>query len=143
MDIQALSDRAEIEQLLARYCHVLDGGDWPALRALFTLDASVDYSAFGGPAGDVEAMVAFLQEVAGGLVGTQHLSGSIAIEIDGDRATVRSAGQVVLTSMADGEGEQNQFIGLWYADRLSRTADGWRFAHRLQERAWMSAVMPG
>ena len=28
------------------------------------------------------------------------------------------------------------FVGLWYADRLVRTADGWRFAERVEQLSY-------
>ena len=34
MDLREISDRMEINELLARYCHALDRQDWPAYRAL-------------------------------------------------------------------------------------------------------------
>jgi ketosteroid isomerase-like protein len=46
--IQELSDRVEIEQLMARYCHALDNRDWDALRQVFTEDAIHDDSVAGG-----------------------------------------------------------------------------------------------
>lgn len=40
--IRALEDHHQIAQLRARYCHVLDDRDWPALADLFTADGEFD-----------------------------------------------------------------------------------------------------
>ena len=44
MDIQEISDRLEIQQVLIDYCHAIDDFDWDALDRVFTPDAIIDYS---------------------------------------------------------------------------------------------------
>ena len=50
---QELSDRLEIQDLLVDYSHAIDTRDWDALDDVFTPDAFIDYSAFGGSTGDL------------------------------------------------------------------------------------------
>ena len=45
MDAQAVQDKLEIHELLARYARGVDTKDWDGLRAVFSADASFDYSA--------------------------------------------------------------------------------------------------
>jgi hypothetical protein len=35
------------------------------------------------------------------------------------------------------------FIGIWYVDRYTRTADGWRIAARSEERSYVHNPPPG
>jgi uncharacterized protein (UPF0305 family) len=44
MDLQALNDIAEIRQLKARYCRLLDSEEWDAWAECFTPDLTVDIS---------------------------------------------------------------------------------------------------
>jgi hypothetical protein len=142
MNGQEIADRLAINELLARYCHAIDQHRWTDLRALFADDAQVDFTAFGGPKGDPDMLVAFLQPVVEGLAGSYHSTASIMCDIDGDRASVRLAAHVVMTAKRSDGSEQNNHIGLWYEDELARAAAGWRFARRTQKRAWVDAAAP-
>lgn len=140
MDAGAVADRLEIHELLARYCHAIDQHCWADLRALFMPDARVDFTAFGGPVGDIDALIAFLWPVVEGLAGTYHSTASIMCDLDGDSASVRSAAHVVMTTSGPDGREQHNQIGLWYEDELARTDAGWRFAGRTQKRGWVAAI---
>lgn len=137
---QEVADRLAIHDLLARYCHAIDQHHWSDLRALFVDDAQVDFTAFGGPRGDADMLIAFLRPVVEGLAGSYHSTASIMCDLDGDRATVRSAAHVVMSSTAPGGGEQHDHIGLWYEDEVTRADAGWRFAKRTQKRAWVNSI---
>ena len=69
MDLREISDRMEINELLARYCHALDRQDWPAYRALFTPDAKMDFAAFGGPVGLAITALTLLRQALTGWCG--------------------------------------------------------------------------
>ena len=140
MNGQEVADRLAIHDLLARYCHAIDQHRWTDLRALFADDARVDFTAFGGPRGDADMLIAFLQRVVEGLAGSYHSTTSIMCDLDGDRATVRSAAHVVLSSKGPDGDEQHNHVGLWYEDELARAPTGWRFARRTQKRAWVGTV---
>ncbi|BDB70247.1 hypothetical protein Cthiooxydans_26590 [Comamonas thiooxydans] len=51
MTLQDISDKVEINELLARYCHALDEKDWHSFQAIFLPDVILDFTAFGGPKG--------------------------------------------------------------------------------------------
>lgn len=137
MNLQEVADRIEIHEVLARYCHALDQKDWPAFRALFTEDATLDFTAFGGPKGSAGELEAFLTPVLEGVAGSQHMVSTVMIDIEGDRARSRSAAIVPMT-IATVEGrEETSFSGLWYEDQLARTAAGWRIYVRKQVRGWV------
>lgn len=136
MDIQSLSDRLEIQELLVRYCHAVDRRDWVGFRALFTPHARLDFSAFSGPTCDVQAMIEFLEGVLATLHPGQHTISTSLVEIDGDRASARTAAHVMVGSPREEEPRVTQ-IGLWYRDALVRTPAGWRIANRVQEYGWV------
>jgi hypothetical protein len=131
-----VADRLAIQDLIARYAVVVDGRDYDALDGLFTPDARIDFTAFGGPSGTPADIKAFLADSLAIFSRTQHMMGLPSITVDGDRASARTSchNPMVLTD-ADGT-TKVWLIGLWYDDALVRTPAGWRFAARRQERCY-------
>ena len=140
VDMRDVADRLEVNELMARYCHALDQKDWPAFHAVFTDDAILDFTAFGGPKGTAGALQNFLVPVLDSLIGSQHMVSTVIVDIDGDRAKARSAAIVPMTARAADGSEQTSLSGLWYEDQLVRTPGGWRICHRRQVRGW--AISP-
>jgi hypothetical protein len=62
------------------------------------------------------------------------------LDLDGDTATSRTILFNPMVHRDDEGGEQVFFIGLWYRDRLVRTAEGWRIAERYEEMAYSHNV---
>jgi hypothetical protein len=140
---QEISDRLEIQELLVRYSHAVDTRDWDALAQVFTPDATIDYTTFGGIKGDFAAIRAFLQASMPHFSGYQHLIANIVLEIDGDEARGRTAClNPMVIDRGDGSEPHVFFCGLWYRDRLVRTAQGWRIADRRQERSYIFNAPP-
>ena len=48
MDIQEISDRLEINNLLIDYCSAVDAKNFAEFDRIFTADALIDYTALGG-----------------------------------------------------------------------------------------------
>lgn len=131
-----VADKLAIQELIARYPIVVDGGDFDRLADLCTPDAVIDFTAFGGPAGTVPEIVSFLRDSLGVFRRTQHMMGLPAITLDGDRATARTSCTNPMVIDNDDGSTAVWLIGLWYDDDLVRTKDGWRFAARRQERCY-------
>ncbi len=108
-------DHAEIRNLLAQYCLLLDLDDMDAWLQLFTDDAV--YEVYGHQGVGHDGIRKLLTGAPGGL----HLGGPPVIELDGDRATTL---RNLLFADAS-TGEQRSAV---YDDDLVRTADGWRIA---------------
>ncbi|MBC3841599.1 nuclear transport factor 2 family protein [Streptacidiphilus sp. 4-A2] len=141
LTLREMSDRMEIQDLLVRYAHAVDTRDWALFRGLFTEDAVVDYTAFGGPRGPVEQVVAFLDSVLPLFTATQHLVANCAIDLDGDRATARTMCHNPMALPAEAGAEPRLLVcGLWYRDTLLRTADGWRLRERAEDKAYQIAL---
>lgn len=138
----SLEDRAAINDLLVRYCHTIDDKDWTAFANLFTTDAILDFTAFGGPRCGVPGLVEFLQGVALQVHGWQHTISTVLLTVDGDAVRSRTAAQVMMITHGDDSFDRVVFTGLWYRDRLVRTDQGWKISERIQQRSWMHATAP-
>ncbi|CAL9339737.1 hypothetical protein GCM10010266_65110 [Streptomyces griseomycini] len=138
--LQALTDRAEITDLMDRYLRSLDDGvfDEEWARAFHTEDVTAEM-----PIGTVHGRDALLAHVRGGMAlfdRTVHLGTNAIIEIDGARATVRGA-QLSTHVLADGSG--SVFISAGHTDaELVRTADGWRISASTLRVVWTQGSPP-
>lgn len=134
-----VADRHAVEDLIADYCFTLDDHDWTGFHALFTEQAILDFTAFGGPRCGPAAMVEYLQGVAASLQGWQHTVSTTRLRVLGpDTLVARSAAQVFLTARgADGAPGSVSSVGLWYHDQLRHTPAGWRIEQRVQSCAWV------
>jgi len=138
LSLEEISDRLEINDLLVRYSHHLDRGDWDGLRReVFTPDAVIDYSELGGSVGDLEETLAFLSSAMPMFKSYQHLVANSVVEIDGDEATARTICFNPMVFEKPGGDEHVFYCGLWYVDRLVRTPEGWRIAARREERSYV------
>lgn len=115
MNPTAADDRAEIHDLLARYCLLLDLDDMDAWLELFTQDGV--YEVYGRRAEGRDGIRRLLTGAPGGL----HLGGPPVVDLDGDRATTLR--NLLFVDRSTGEARQAV-----YDDDLVRTADGWRIA---------------
>jgi 3-phenylpropionate/cinnamic acid dioxygenase small subunit len=135
LDLQQISDRIEIEELLVRYSRALDHREFDTLETLFTENAVFDAGSLGCPtgAGEIRAMI---EGTLTGLDATQHLVGKSLIEIDGDSAEVRTYLISQHIREATPGPVKHYFVGGEYADRLMRTPEGWKIAYRRLDRMW-------
>jgi len=136
---QELSDRLELQDLVYFYSHLIDTKSFDSLREVFTEDAHIDYSAFGGSVGNLEETIAYLKKAVADDIfpNSQHLNANLQFRVDGDRATGRvMCFNPMEMKLPDG-GLQVFLIGLWYVDEYRRTAAGWRMARRVEEKSWV------
>ena len=132
----AVEDKLEITDLIARYPDIVDNREFDRLDELFTADARIDFSAFGGPTDSPAGIKQFLRDSLGLFVRSQHMMGLPNISIEGDHARARtSCSNPMVIANPDGS-HAVWLIGLWYDDEFTRTADGWRFTSRKQERCY-------
>lgn len=140
MSPKQISDRMEIQDLLFDYCDAIDSKNFDALDDIFTPDAFIDYTCFGGPKGRYPEIKAYLKKALPNFPKYQHMVGNYRIQIDGDTATARTiCHNPMVMKNADGE-EQVAFYGLWYADKLVRTDAGWRLCERVEDPAYTHNV---
>ncbi len=133
---QELSDRFEIQDLVYHYSDCIDQRNFDALVDVFSEDAHIDYSVFGGAVGNPTETIAFLKQALTAFKTYQHLNANVQIRVDGDTAT----GRVMCFNPSDlklGKGKSHLFmLGLWYRDKYVRTAAGWRIQERVEEKSW-------
>ena len=137
MDIQELSDRLEINDLLTRYARAVDRKDWDLYREVFTPDAEIDYTSAGGIRGDTEAQATWLAEALAQFPTTQHMVANVDIAFTGDdSATVEAMFHNPMV-MPDSSA---WVTGGWYHHEVRRTADGWRSVRLREESAYFSGM---
>lgn len=141
MTLQEISDKLEINELLARYCHALDQKNWEAFKAVFVEDAVLDFTAFNGPKSSPAELENYFKPILDSLASSQHTVSTVMIELTGDTAKVRSAAIVPMTTKSQ-DGKETTFMsGLWYEDSLLRTAKGWKISERIQVRSWAASLV--
>lgn len=133
-----MSDRLGVSEVLDDYARGLDSGDWDLVCSVFTDDARLDYSAFGGPVGGPQEVVDWIQASVSNFVMTQHHISNRHITLDGDEAVCVSE-LFAPMGMASADGKMSMlFTGGSYNDRLRRTPEGWKITSRVFEKAWMA-----
>ncbi len=140
--VRELADRIAIDDLLIRYSTATDTRDWSLLDTCFTRDAHLDYTASGGIEGSYPEVRGWLERALAPFAVTVHYVTNSAVELDGDRATARTALYNPM-GFKNPDGSLHVFtIGAYYVDELVRTADGWRIAKRVEEAAFLDGTLP-
>ena len=142
MDLQQLSDRLEIQDLLARYARAVDTKDWDLWRSLFTDDAQMDYRSAGGPQGPRDEIATWLEEALATFPMTQHLLTNIEVTFsdDGDSASVHAL--FFNPMMMPGQTEPWSCGGT-YDHEVVRTDDGWKSKNLKEQNAWFLGAPKG
>jgi hypothetical protein len=136
INLEAVADTLAIQHLLARYPVLVDSGDLDALDDLFTADAHLDFSGFGGPNAGLTEMKEFLKGNLALFARTQHMMGLPLITLNAHTATARTpCHNPMVIEQKDGT-TQAWLIGLVYDDEFVETAEGWRFASRTATRVY-------
>jgi 3-phenylpropionate/cinnamic acid dioxygenase small subunit len=136
-----ISDRLLISELLDTYAAAVDSRDWSLLETVFTEDAILDYSAFGGPRGPFDEVVPWLEKSLALFAASQHLISNKMISLDGDEATARCS--LFNPMVLAGDKPDVLLVGGGYADRLRRIGDGWRIAERVVHPSWSHVLASG
>ncbi len=136
MTVQQLVDERDIRQRLARFARLLDSKAYDRIDEVFAQDLTFNYG-IGGEQAGIETMRGLLRQFLDTCGPTQHLIGSIAIEVNGDEAHSRTYVQARHQSRDDLGGEVFDTNGD-YVDRWVRCAEGWRIARRDVEWATFS-----
>ncbi len=129
-----MADREDVIDVAINYTWALDTKQLDLLREVFTPDAT-------GMLRGVECIGvdAIIERIGGSILrldATQHLVGNHQVRIDGDSATHRCHLQSQHVKHGTPGGD-NLIVGGFYDDRLVRTPDGWRIAHRTMQQTWI------
>ncbi len=144
LTLQEISDRMEIQDLAWRYSEIIDTKDFDKLRDdVFTPDAFIDYSAFGGSKGDLDTTIAFLHKAMKIFPAHQHLNANHRIKLGPGSPAETATGRVMCFNpqvCQPGPGQKEGdifFCGLWYVDEYVRTDAGWRIKNRVEEKSYL------
>lgn len=123
-----VSDERAILNLLGDFARILDRKQWDRVPEVFAEDITFNYGDGQEQAG-LDALHINFTKFLDRCGPTQHLLGSIQIEMDGDTAISRSYVQ----ARHQGVGDKSQAIfdtNGEYIDRWERKPQGWRIVRR-------------
>ena len=123
------ADRMEIAELVARFCHFSDYGDWAALETCFTEDVVTCIDGTPQYVG-VAAQVGHARNSADWTDGqNRHVALNLWIEPDGE---VAARAHYYLLNFVCGRaiGEARIVVSARMTDHVVRSAGGWRIARR-------------
>ena len=139
--LQELSDRREISDNLIAYAYAVDFHHWDELDAIFTPDATLDFTASGGEKGSLTQIKGFLERALNLFQGHQHLMANVQVTFDGaDAATSRTACHNPMYLAGEDGKQRVVFVGIWYLDTWRRTTQGWRICSRVQQLGYMHGL---
>lgn len=138
MDLQELSDRAEIQDLITRYTRAVDTRQWDDLDDVFTDDAVLDYSSVDGPVAAVGEAKSWIEKGLAGFDRYQHLIGQVAIEMEpgGEDARATAYFTNPMVARAPDGTESVWEVGGYYHHDLVRTPSGWRSRRMVDDVVW-------
>ena len=114
--LAASVDRAEITDVVHRYCRGIDRRDFDIVRACFHPDATDRH---GAEPRSLDDFVAWVDRLTARYRMTQHLIASVVVDLAGDVAAVESNGVAVHRS-DDPSPHLNLVTGFRYLDRFER-----------------------
>jgi hypothetical protein len=130
-DLTALADKADITDLIFRYCRSVDRLDVPLGHSIWHAGGEADYgTVYQGPGPGVIDLIC---RQHGGLLHHSHQVTNILIDLDGDRAGSES--YCFATLRLEREGQLMQMC-VWtrYIDKWERRDGRWGLVHRLAVR---------
>ena len=126
--LSQLLDEREIHRALARFARIADAKGFDDLGEVFAVDVTYDYGT-GEDQHGLAALRELLRRHLEPCGGTQHLIGSVTVDVDGDRAISRAYVQARHQRAGDVGGAVFDSNGE-YTDRWERRAEGWRIVRR-------------
>lgn len=129
----ALEDERAIRGVLQTYCRSVDRKDYDLLRTAYHPDAHDDHGLY---VGDVDGLIAWLQDRHRDMTQSMHFLGASTIEVSGDTAEAETYCVLHQTIRAAGGPPCGVSIGCRYLDRFERRESGWRIADHLVVYEW-------
>lgn len=132
--LETLVDRAEMIRIADAIDAAVDAKDWPAARAFFADEITVDFtSLIGGEPATIpaDALIAGWSANLTSEKTSFHLRGNHRITFDGSDAALMQSHGYAWNQMASGGLPENGGETLWevwgdYTHGFARTANGWR-----------------
>lgn len=127
-DLATLLDERAIQRGLSMFARALDERNFESLAEVFAADMTFDYG-IGGEQNGLSSLCELVSHFLLQCGPTQHLLGSIIIDVDGDTATSRAYVQARHQRKDDPMGPVLDTNGE-YVDQWQRRAEGWRIVRR-------------
>jgi ketosteroid isomerase-like protein len=119
-----------VQRTLNRYSEAASRADWDAVLSTYLPDGVWEIPALGAKFAGHASIREGLMRFAGPMDYFVQVNAPALITLDGDSATARSV--IRECGKYAGRDEALEVLG-FYADRLMRAAEGWKFAHRIFE----------
>ncbi len=128
--VRKLVDAEELRTGLGTFARLVDGKRWAEMSAVFADDVTFDYGDQGHQVG-LPALVDTFRRYLENCGGTQHLIGSIQVDVRADdtavtRAYVQARHQGLGALTADNFDTNGEYTDTW-----ARRPEGWRIVNRL------------
>jgi hypothetical protein len=134
--LQALEDRAALDDLVKRYALGCDGKDREVLLSVFASNAQAKYASDEALQG-AEAIVDWISMMTASSVWQQHLISPYSFEIDGDQASVIA--YLVSHQNFDTDPNVTTMMSSRYALQCVRTDAGWRISDLNLRVGWIES----
>lgn len=122
--LDRLESLAAITRLVHEYCIAMDDRDRERFSALWHPDAT--WASSTGSATGIRAIVDTIEDGWAKAPRSRHFSSNLVIDLDGDRATARSA---VLIAVQFADGARSRY-GRDFTDVFERRSGEWRIGSR-------------
>ena len=131
--VQELKDRAEIHDVMVRFCRGVDRYDHALALSAYHDDATDNHGSFDGSAKEFTSWVIALELEQ--FVWTSHYITNHYSEINGDQANAETYVQVIMRFRRDGKLFDVVACGR-YLDKLARRNGEWRISKRVVVGDW-------
>ncbi len=128
--LRELLDKQAIRDVLSRYCRGLDRMDKEMANAVWHPGGTAFYD--GIFEGTGHGFIDWVWQAHAAMERHSHQITNVLIEVDDDRATSESYVTVVLWTLPDEDGQQQELVGRGrYLDRWERRDGVWAIEHRI------------
>jgi ketosteroid isomerase-like protein len=125
-----MSEEFSIQQTISRYAEGASRADWEQVLSTYMPNGVWEITSFGAKFEGHKAIQDGLRQFCDPMDYIVQLNAPALIQIQGDAATARSV--IRECGKYAGRNEALEVLG-FYADKLLRTENGWKFTHRVFE----------
>ena len=125
-----MSEELSIQRTISRYAEGASRADWEQVLSTYMSDGVWEIKSFGAKFEGHKAIQDALHQFCDPMDYIVQINAPGLIQLSGERATARSV--IRECGKYKGRSEGLEVLG-FYADKLQRTADGWKFTHRVFE----------
>jgi uncharacterized protein (TIGR02246 family) len=130
-----MSDRDEIQELMAHYAEAIDTKDYARLAACFAPDADGQWAAMPEPVVGSVAIANFMKGILDRLEATTHMFTNFIIEVNGD--TARMQAKIIAQHVRMGvPGGETYLAGARYDAQVRRIDGKWKLARVRGSSIW-------